>query len=75
MQTIMGIAAEEVEGLAEAARDAINLRLSLIPEGGGAGFWTAVSKYYGRGFAEAAAGLRPPLSAAEERAGDEGAAV
>ncbi|AWN41396.1 hypothetical protein [Methylobacterium durans] len=62
MQTIVGIAADEVEAMAEAARDAINLRLSLLPEDGGAGFWTAVSKYYGGGFAEIAAGLCPPVS-------------
>ncbi len=66
MQRFMGIAAEEVEALAEAARDAINLRLKSLPDGGGAGFWEAVSKSYGRGFAEIAAGLCGPVEAAIE---------
>jgi uncharacterized protein (DUF2345 family) len=47
-------AAEDLEAMARAAREAIDARLRLLAEDDGGMFWSAVAKLYARGLPEIA---------------------
>jgi hypothetical protein len=55
MPSLLEAAAAEVDAMARAAREAIDLRLHMHPGHDVSGFWIAVAKLYARGLAEAAA--------------------